>query len=256
MSKELKAAIEAVKAAPTVNIKGKEYSQVATRLEVFREHFGLQFGINTEVLHDTFDGNLVRVKAVIHDSNGVIIASGLAEEDRRVGKINQTSALENAETSAIGRALAAFGLMGSEYASSNEMVQAGVMPGFPPAMPYNVPPRQNVLEQNFQRHMEPANERAMVNARPEVIPHMPDATPSRRTHMPDFQQWTDLLGEVSAITDSIVHIDNVADLTRYWAELTPFLKVLQENDAALLSELRAAVAVRNKQLRGSSHVQQ
>jgi hypothetical protein len=35
--------------------------------------------------------------------------------------VNQTSAIENAETSAIGRALAALGLHGGEYASANEI---------------------------------------------------------------------------------------------------------------------------------------
>ena len=38
--------------------------------------------------------------------------------------INKTSALENAETSALGRALAAFGLHGSEYASADEVATA------------------------------------------------------------------------------------------------------------------------------------
>ena len=38
--------------------------------------------------------------------------------------INRTSALENAETSALGRALAAFGLHGTEFASADELINA------------------------------------------------------------------------------------------------------------------------------------
>ena len=38
--------------------------------------------------------------------------------------INKTSALENAETSALGRALAAFGLHGTEFASADELINA------------------------------------------------------------------------------------------------------------------------------------
>jgi hypothetical protein len=53
-----------------------------------------------------------------------VIATGLAEEKRTSSQINRTSALENCETSAIGRALAAFGLGGSEYASANEVQNA------------------------------------------------------------------------------------------------------------------------------------
>ena len=39
-------------------------------------------------------------------------------------KINETSALENCETSAIGRALASAGYLGSEFASADELVGA------------------------------------------------------------------------------------------------------------------------------------
>ena len=49
----------------------------------------------------------------------------MAEEVRGVGPVNKTSALENGETSAVGRALAAIGLGGSEYASVNELDAVG-----------------------------------------------------------------------------------------------------------------------------------
>ena len=45
------------------------------------------------------------------------VGAGMAEEIRGQGMVNTTSALENAETSAIGRALASLGLAGGEYAS-------------------------------------------------------------------------------------------------------------------------------------------
>jgi hypothetical protein len=67
------------------------------------------------------DGQRVVVKARILDIEGRTIGSGYAEEIRGQGHVNQTSALENAETSAIGRALASIGLAGGEYASANEM---------------------------------------------------------------------------------------------------------------------------------------
>ena len=40
------------------------------------------------------------------------------------GYVNKTSALENCETSSLGRALAAFGLHGSEFSSADELVNA------------------------------------------------------------------------------------------------------------------------------------
>jgi len=116
----LKQAIEDLGSAPKTNIKGRQYSQVATRVEVFRKHFGLNYGVTTELL-PVPDESLVRVRATITDSNGAVLATGMAEEDRRNGNINKTAALENCETSAIGRALAAFGLHGGEYATANEV---------------------------------------------------------------------------------------------------------------------------------------
>lgn len=230
MKDMLSEAMAAVQDAPKVNIKGKWYTQVATRVEMFRRHFGTAFGIETEIV-ESYDPNIVRVRAKINGPSGVI-ATGLAEEDRRIGKINATSALENAETSAIGRALAALGLMGGEYASVNEMEAAGV----------------TAEEQNWQAHLEPEpDERAMVN-RPDSIPHIPEIA-SVKGYMPPFQQWTDLLGEVQKIADSVVHINTVDDLTRYWVELSEFLKEVEARDPALFSELRAAFAVRNKQVR-------
>jgi hypothetical protein len=103
---------------------GKKYLQVSKRLEIFRQQFGLNYGINTEI--EVNDGKLVVVSAKITNSNNQIIGSGKAEEIRGQqvqGKshVNETSALENCETSAIGRALASLGLHGGEYASINEV---------------------------------------------------------------------------------------------------------------------------------------
>jgi hypothetical protein len=53
--------------------------------------------------------------------DGTIVGSGMAEEIRGQGNVNKTSALENCETSAIGRALASLGLAGGEYASVDEI---------------------------------------------------------------------------------------------------------------------------------------
>jgi len=51
-------------------------------------------------------------------------ATGLAFEVDGVGMANKTSALENAETSAIGRALANAGYFGDKKASREEMIKA------------------------------------------------------------------------------------------------------------------------------------
>jgi hypothetical protein len=104
-----------------VNIRGKEYQTVALRVSNFRESFP-QFSLVTEVLHRDVD--CVVMKATISNDSGRVMATGHAEEYRKASEINRTSALENAETSAIGRALAAMGLGGTEFASADEVARA------------------------------------------------------------------------------------------------------------------------------------
>lgn len=104
-----------------VNIHGKEYQTVALRVKNFREKHP-DFTLSTEIV--SRDAEVVVMKALIADEKGRLIATGHAEEKRAASQINRTSALENAETSAIGRALAAFGLGGTEFATADEVANA------------------------------------------------------------------------------------------------------------------------------------
>ncbi len=99
----------------TVNIKGKEYVEVHTRLKYFRSKYP-QYTIDTDTIEKTVD--TVMFKAVIKNEEGRIIASGHAEERRGSSFINKTSYVENCETSAWGRALGNFGI-GLETAVSS-----------------------------------------------------------------------------------------------------------------------------------------
>ena len=103
-----------------VKIHGREYKTVALRVSEFREKHP-DYCIETEVLSS---GDVVVIKASIKDTEGNLKANGFAEEVRGSTNINKTSALENCETSAIGRALACFGFGGEEYASANEVSDA------------------------------------------------------------------------------------------------------------------------------------
>jgi hypothetical protein len=106
-----------------VNIRGREYKTVALRVEEFRaEHpIDKSWGITTELLECTAEQ--VIVKATILTPEGLIVATGHAQE-KWTGTINKTSAVENAETSSIGRALAAAGWAGQEFASADELAEA------------------------------------------------------------------------------------------------------------------------------------
>ena len=109
-----------------VTVKGnKKYTQVATRVEILRDAFADTAQIRTEVLE--MNREYVCMKAtisVLQDREWSVVATGHAEEYRSGSPVNKTSALENCETSAIGRALAALGIHGGEFASSFEVDNA------------------------------------------------------------------------------------------------------------------------------------
>jgi len=104
-----------------VPIHGKQYKTVAYRVNEFRTQYP-EYTVSTELVEA--NDTLVVMKASISNEQGRLLATGFAEEVRAASKINRTSALENAETSAIGRALAALGLAGTEYASADEVANA------------------------------------------------------------------------------------------------------------------------------------
>ena len=106
----------------TINIKGKAYVQVTERVKAFREHFP-GYKVIAEIVSLT-DSNVV-MKATVYNPEGEIEAVGHAQEDRNASNINKTSYLENAETSAIGRALGMFGIgIDTSMASADEVVNA------------------------------------------------------------------------------------------------------------------------------------
>ena len=104
-----------------VNIHGKEYKTVAKRVQEFRAAYPT-WSIMTDVVK--IDDEQVLIKAQIINPESKIIATGHGHELRASSQINRTSYVENAETSAIGRALACLGLGGTEFASADEVANA------------------------------------------------------------------------------------------------------------------------------------
>ncbi len=117
-----------------VVIHGREYKTVALRVAQFRSDHP-DWTIATEILQR--DDEVVLIRATILETSGRLIAVGHAEEKRTASRINRTSAVENCETSAVGRALAAAGYGGDEYASADEVAEA-IMAGAK-----EEPPRHN-----------------------------------------------------------------------------------------------------------------
>jgi len=112
-----------------------EYDTVASRIKKFRrEHPNGRMA--TEIISATGETGATRwvVRALLwtdrwEDRDMTIKriepdATGLATETDGEEGVNETSALENAETSAIGRALANLGYSGDKRASRDEMQKA------------------------------------------------------------------------------------------------------------------------------------
>jgi hypothetical protein len=110
-----------------IMIKGKPYVQVNQRVLELRKNYGdkdKMFGIITRVVEWHKEKNEIIIQAEITDPTGRVVGSGIAHEwqDDKKSMVNATSYVENCETSAIGRALAAFGLgIEDAYASADEV---------------------------------------------------------------------------------------------------------------------------------------
>lgn len=120
-----------------VDIKGKKYVLVSDRILYFNEKYP-NGSIETELVSSPEAQHII-VKAIVSvpmtDTLGNIIGSammrrftGYSQAKIGDGYINKTSALENAETSAVGRALAMMGIgVIDSIASADEMKKAGVV---------------------------------------------------------------------------------------------------------------------------------
>ena len=109
-------------AIPRISIKGKQYATVDSRVAAFWELFP-DGRIATEELYD--DGERCVFKACAYDGDR-LISTGHASEEKASSYINQTSYLENCETSAVGRALGFLGIGSNGSIASADEVQNAI----------------------------------------------------------------------------------------------------------------------------------
>jgi len=109
----------------TIKLKGdKSYAEVGERVKAFREKYGDSGQLITSIITNDSEKIVTQTQAIV---NGVCLGTGLAEEIRGSTQVNKSSALENCETSSLGRAISfATGFMsdGSKIASADEIQNA------------------------------------------------------------------------------------------------------------------------------------
>jgi hypothetical protein len=249
-----------------IPIDGKLYSRVKDRIEVFRREWGDEYGIDTniEIPDGMGDGGVIIAIAKI-TKDTTVLASGHAMVVIGSDEFTTTSPIEVAETSAIGRALACFGLHGGEYASSQEieakrqntpMSQRAYRDNDSPASrgpqgPYNdmdpnawrAEAQQGRQEPRQQERLDPPPQQRGRYTEP------PPAHPSG-LYVPDLQDEWQPEADQQRILAVIDSIDSVPLLGRYWNELKPFMQALGSDSQDLTAEIKAAFATANNVLGG------
>ena len=130
----------------SIKIKGKDYIQVHERVaELRRNPLYKTLTIETEIVEKNYSeltGDIVKndkvvgkkttkvldsiiIKCVIRNKDGNVVSTGYAQEEKATGFVNETSFVENCETSAVGRALGFLGIgIKDSIASADELVVA------------------------------------------------------------------------------------------------------------------------------------
>ena len=145
----------------TIKVKGNDYVTVAERIIAFHDLFPNGM-IQSYILSNINDPYIVVQARIWEDADKPQqYYTGHSQAVKGEGHVNKTSALENAETSAIGRALGIMGIGLLEgLASADEMVKAGFKQDETPSTPQREEaPRPPMGEANYSL-IEDEGERA------------------------------------------------------------------------------------------------
>ena len=118
--------VDANKGITYTDVRGKNYAEVAQRVQAFRKLIPGGF-IITEMVSN--EGGIVTMKACAgyyEHGEAMTLATGYAFERQDASNINKTSYIENCETSAVGRALGFIGLGSEKSIASAEEVDNAI----------------------------------------------------------------------------------------------------------------------------------
>ena len=201
-------------------IHGKSYAMVHDRVNYFRgEAMYKDLGIETNIEH--FSEEHCVVRAFVRDKDNFILATGIAHEWKLDPKsaVNKTSFVENAETSAIGRALACLGI-GTEdaYASAFEVESAKATQAAEAAQTS----KSNVIQ--HPTSSKPSQVAEMLGDQPEE--------PEASTQEPELSD------KAKAIMSILNRCDSKQALEKAVSDKRPEVEKLSENERIELIALR------------------
>lgn len=124
-----------------------DYAEVNQRIKAFRSVFPMGC-ISTEMIYR--EHGTVVFKASIMDDNGKLLGTGTAQEKEDSSFINQTSYIENCETSAVGRALGMCGFGVDRSVASYEEVKNAML-------------NQNDVQESKKDARKPANTYKLID---------------------------------------------------------------------------------------------
>ena len=154
------------------NFNLEDYEPVEDRLARFwADHKNGR--VHTEVLPSPASNEWVVFAAVYRDqADGVPFATGLAHEVIGQGMVNRTSALENCETSAIGRALANGGYATKGKRPSREEMTKATKGAGEPQKPPSQPIQPQTVPETVEERVKSMVFRAVQNAYKPWTPKM------------------------------------------------------------------------------------
>lgn len=132
---------------PTIDIKGKDYVQVKDRVIFFNEKYDAGM-IQTKLVSEPDAQMVVMMAKVTPDiSSPERYFTGYSQAKWGDGMVNTSAAMENAETSAVGRALGMMGIGVIEsIASADEMTKA--------TSERKITPENDVMERYNQEQLD------------------------------------------------------------------------------------------------------
>jgi hypothetical protein len=149
----------------TQKIKSKDYVAVNERVRAFRSHPNFKdMSIETSIID--MSGDRVVMVAKVLDSEGLVRATGHAEEIKGKSGVNATSFIENCETSAVGRCLGFLGIGVDDSIATYEEVEQAIERqeelekkpnNLPKKSKYDPLPNSSKIGELSGRHLEELN---------------------------------------------------------------------------------------------------